>query len=41
VLLHRAVQPRTGQAELLNTSCDDPLGRRVAASLAVFAQRPK
>jgi hypothetical protein len=34
------VNPETGQAELLNTSSDNPLGRRVATSLAVFAQRP-
>jgi hypothetical protein len=35
------LNPTTGQAELLNTSSDNPLGRRVATSLAVFAQRPK
>jgi len=31
--------PETGQAELLNTSSDNPDGRAVATSLAVFARR--
>jgi hypothetical protein len=31
--------PDTGQAELLNTSSDNPDGRAVATSLAVFARR--
>jgi len=31
--------PATGQAELLNTSSDNPAGRAVATSLAVFADR--
>lgn len=31
--------PATGQAELLNTSSDNPAGRAVATSLAVFAGR--
>ena len=31
--------PETGQAELLNTSSDNPSGRTVATSLAVFARR--
>jgi len=31
--------PKTGQAELLNTSSDNPAGRAVATSLAVFARR--
>ncbi len=33
------VEPDTGQAALLNTSQDNPAGRRVASSLAVFATR--
>lgn len=32
--------PDTGQAELLNVSSDNPAGRSVATSLAVFARRP-
>lgn len=32
--------PDTGQAELLNASSDNPAGRAVATSLAVFARRP-
>lgn len=31
--------PHTGQPELLNTSSDNPAGRAVATSLAVFARR--
>jgi exopolysaccharide biosynthesis protein len=31
--------PETGQAELVNTSSDNPSGRAVATSLAVFARR--
>lgn len=31
--------PATGEAELLNTSSDNPAGRAVASSLAVFAPR--
>lgn len=33
------VDPETGQAEVLNTSSDNPSGRAVATSLAVFARR--
>jgi Phosphodiester glycosidase len=33
------VDPDTGQAALLNTSQDNPAGRQVASSLAVFAAR--
>ncbi len=33
------VDPDTGQAALLNSSQDNPAGRRVASSLAVFAAR--
>jgi hypothetical protein len=35
------LNPGTGQPELLNTSSDNPQGRRVATSLAVFARRLK
>jgi exopolysaccharide biosynthesis protein len=32
--------PATGVAGILNTSSDNPDGRAVASSLAVFARRP-